>query len=266
MGLVAKSQRSTWGWLRLIILILALFVVAMNAWLSQLRSTDWDRPLWVVIYPINADQGADTQLYVDALLEGHFDDIEHFMAREARHYDLPLETPLEVYLAPPLTEYPPKPPQNPSMLDSVLWSLNLRYWAWKNDSWTGSAPDIKVYLKLHSPKTHQVLEHSLGLQKGMIGVVNGFASVDYQAQNNFVTIHEVLHTLGATDKYDLSNNQPIWPDGYADPELEPLLPQAYAEVMGGRIPRTSTTAEMPESLEQVLVGEKTAQEINWAQP
>lgn len=260
------AKRSSWGWIRLVVLLITLFVVALSTWLTQLRTTDWDRPLWVVIYPINADQDPQTQLYVDALLEEHFAEIESFMQTEAEHYEVAIEKPLEVHLAPPLSVQPPTPPKGGSPLKIVFWSLELRYWAWKNDNWQGPTPDIKVYLRLFSPRHHSVLEHSLGLQKGMIGVVNGFASVEYQAQNNFVTIHEILHTLGATDKYDLGNNQPIWPDGYAEPDLQPRFPQRQAELMGGRIPFSAEKSVMPESLEQVIIGPKTAQEINWLSP
>ena len=260
-------HRSFWGRLRLILLILLLLIVSLNSFLSRVRSTDWQDSLWLVVYPINADQRADTQLYIDALQEDHFDDIEQFLSREAQRYGVTVEDPIRVFLAPEISEQPPLPQREISILQSVIWSLKLRFWAWQNDSWQEDiAPDIKIYLRLFSPHNRQVLEHSLGLQKGMIGVVNGFASVDYQAQNNFVTVHEIMHTLGASDKYEVGNNQPIWPEGYADPYQKPVLPQYRAEVMGGRVPQSKGFSLIPESLEQVVVGPKTAQEVNWIQP
>jgi hypothetical protein len=107
------------------------------------------------------------------------------------------------------------------------------------------------------------LSHSLGLQKGLIGVVNAFASEKQAAQNDVVIAHELLHTLGATDKYDPRTNQPEFPDGYADPQRQPALPQEYAEIMAGRVPVTADRAEMPDGLDAVLIGAKTAREINW---
>jgi hypothetical protein len=56
---------------------------------------------------------------------------------------------------------------------------------------------------------------------------------------------------------------PVYPDGFAEPDKDPLLPQDYAEIMGGRIPLSEGEAEIPESLDQVLVGAVTAREINW---
>jgi hypothetical protein len=76
--------------------------------------------------------------------------------------------------------------------------------------------------------------------------------------------HELLHALGATDKYDLQDDQPIAPDGFAEPERQPLYPQSFAELMGGRIPVSRTEATTPESLQQVLIGAKTASEIGWS--
>ncbi len=260
------ATRSFWSKVRLIFLLMLLLAIALNAYLSRVRSTDWNDTLWLVIYPVNADNRADTQRYLNALQPEHFADIETFFIREAARYGITAVKPIEVKLAPPVAKQPPKPPRNASVLESVIWSLHLRYWGWKNNTWKGVDPDIKMYLRLFSPQNRQVLEHSLGLQKGMIGVVNGFASIDYQAQNNFVTVHETLHTLGASDKYALETNQPIWPQGYADPRQIPLFPQYRAEAMGGRVPQTETLSLMPENLEQVVVGPETAAEINWIEP
>ena len=75
--------------------------------------------------------------------------------------------------------------------------------------------------------------------------------------------HELLHTLGATDKYSLTSNLPRFPDGFADPTLKPAMPQKKAELMAGRIPLDEQHAEMPESLRSVVVGRLTAAEIGW---
>jgi hypothetical protein len=122
---------------------------------------------------------------------------------------------------------------------------------------------VRVFVLYHDPDRVTRLSHSLGLQKGLIGVVNAFASEKQAAQNDVVIAHELLHTLGATDKYDPRTNQPVFPDGYADPQRQPALPQEYAEIMAGRVPVTADRAEMPDGLDAVLIGAKTAREINW---
>jgi hypothetical protein len=81
--------------------------------------------------------------------------------------------------------------------------------------------------------------------------------------NNVVIAHEILHTLGATDKYDLATLAPLYPAGYAEPDREPLHPQSFAEIMAGRYATDEDTFEMPEALDSVLVGDQTAYEIRW---
>jgi hypothetical protein len=75
--------------------------------------------------------------------------------------------------------------------------------------------------------------------------------------------HELLHTLSATDKYDLSNGLPLYPIGYADPTQQPLHPQRRAELMGGRVPVHPNKAEIPRDLNQTTMSELTAREIGW---
>jgi len=107
------------------------------------------------------------------------------------------------------------------------------------------------------------LPHSTALSKGRVGLVNIFADKSYARQNNVIVAHELLHTVGATDKYDLSNNQPAYPTGFAEPEKLPRYPQDFAELMAGRIPLSENEAEIPEELGQTLIGDLTAREIGW---
>ena len=139
----------------------------------------------------------------------------------------------------------------------------MRYWAWRVDDPPGAAPDIKLFVLYHDPSISPSVPHSVGLQKGLFAVVHVFADASMKGSTDTVIAHELLHTLGATDKYDLHTNQPFFPDGYAEPDRQPLLPQAYAEIMAGRVPLTQADAEMPGSLDEALIGGKTAREINW---
>ena len=81
--------------------------------------------------------------------------------------------------------------------------------------------------------------------------------------NDVVLAHELLHTLGATDKYDLRNDEPIFPDGYGNPLQVPLLPQRTAELMAGRRIIAPGRWEQVSDLDQVVLGPTTAAEINW---
>ena len=248
--------------IRIAILLFILFMVAMGAWLTQLRSTDWNNSLWVKIYPINGDGSEDSDDYIAGLSVDSFAGIEEFLAREVRRYGKKIERPIRIELGQPVSEQPPAVDDDGNMLDIALWSLRMRWWA------SGVAgdqdridPDVRIFVRYHSPRQTLALENSVGLQKGMVGIVNAYSSRRHRGRNNVVIAHEFLHTLGATDKYDPATAMPLAPQGFAEPDRSPLYPQAKAELMGGRIPLSSDTAEMPPSLRQVIIGPQTAREI-----
>ena len=81
--------------------------------------------------------------------------------------------------------------------------------------------------------------------------------------NEFIIAHELMHMVGSARPLRPGDESAGFPDGYAEPDLEPLLPQRKAEIMGGRIPVTRQTSETPYSLEDVVVGPVTAREIGW---
>lgn len=248
--------------LRISVLLFILFLVAANAMLTKIRTTDWDEQLWVVLYPIHGDGSESVNRYIKNLEAITFKPVADFFQEEGLLYNLTIKDPIAVYLAPPVETIPPKPPQGGNFLQVMWWSLKLRYWAHNNDTFDGPS-NIKLYIVYHDPELSQTLDHSLGLEKGLIGVVNGFAKYSYEGRNNVVIAHELMHTLGASDKYAPNTGQPLYPDGYAHPERNPLHPQEMAEIMGGSIPLSPNEIEMPENLSETLVGPKTAEEINW---
>jgi len=254
---------STFRKLRILTLLIILFLVAAGTYLTQLRTTDWDRPLTVAIYPINGDGSAVSRGYINGLSLENFEVIEEFFADEAEHYRLSLKQPVDLVMGPVLAELPPEPPRDRNVLGVMWWSLKMRLWSKGIGSDYGPPADIRMYVLYSDPDTNPRLAHSLGLQKGLLGVVHAFAGRREAGGNNMVIAHELLHTLGATDKYDLQTNQPIFPIGYAEPDKNPVLPQQYAEIMGGRIPLSKNKAVQPVSLSSVLVGKQTAIEIRW---
>jgi hypothetical protein len=252
-----------WRRLRIAILLVILLFVALNTYFDRVYSTDWNIPLRVAAFPINADGSEVTARYISQQPAAAFEPIETFFEQEARQYGLQMERPIRLIPARQLSEAPPGLDRGGSALSVLLWSLRMRYWAWRVDAPPGPAPDIELFLPYHDPAISPALPHSVGLQKGLLGVVHVFADARMRGSNDVVIAHELLHTLGATDKYDLRSNQPIHPDGYAEPDRQPLYPQSFAELMAGRIPISSAEATTPQSLQQVLIGAKTAREIGW---
>ncbi len=248
---------------RVVILLYLLLMVGLSSIWARERSTDWDAPLVVAIYPINGDGRKATRKYIRQLDKDTFTGIEEFFSREAERYQLVIKKPVDIDLAKQIRELPPKPPGNHASVPSIMaWSLKMRYWSWNMDNYD-YPKDIQVFVIYFDPKIHKSVAHSLGLQKGLIGVVNAFADKKMYKQNNIVIAHEILHTVGASDKYDPGTNQPIFPIGFAEPDKEPSLPQKKAEIMAGRIPVDVNKAKPPKSLKKVLVGETTATEIRW---
>ena len=251
--------------LRIAVLLLVLFIVAADTYMTKVRSVSWDETLWVGIYPINPDNDIVTARYIENLSSRQFEDIEEFFKDEAEAFGLTIPQPFDVHLAHPVYELPPAPPSGDSVLATIWWSLKLRYWVFIHDD-ADFSPHIRVFVVYHNFDREVDLAHSLGLQEGMIGVVHAYAHRELEGKNNLVIAHELLHTLGATDKYDRATGQPIYPQGYAKPDKTPRYPQQYAELMGGTIPVTQEESVMPRSLNGALIGEQTAMEINWLQP
>jgi hypothetical protein len=253
-----------WRNVRIAILLLVLIWAAGHTWLERIASTGWKEPLWVGIFPVNADGTQAAQSYIAALDEHEFADIEDFITREAHRYGKTLTEPVHIALYPEVNQAPPRLERNAGMLGTVLWSLRLRWFAWRSVDFGGRAPPrVRLFVLYHDPQTLQTVPDSHGMQKGLIGVVHAFALQSMAGSNSIVIAHELLHTLGATDKYDPSNGEPLFPGGFADPDRKPLYPQEKAEIMAGRRALAEHETQMPSTLGAVVVGPATAAEIRW---
>jgi hypothetical protein len=243
--------------------MLILAFVGISTWLTQARSTDWNNSLWVKVYPINADGSDVSKKYIDKLKVEDFKDIETFVAAEVSRYGKSISRPLRVELGEQVHEQPPQMDAAPNVLGVMLWSLKMRWWASSTAGEQDSIePDVRIFVRYHAPDQVFVLESSVGLQKGMVGIVNAYASRRQRGTNNLIIAHEFLHTLGATDKYSPVTGHPNVPDGIADPTRKPLYPQTKAEIMGGRIALADDDSVIPKSLKYALIGPLTASEIN----
>lgn len=248
---------------RVTILLFILVLVAGVTWMTKQRALNWDYTLDVVIYPINADKTEITRAYIASLRTDAFQPIDTMMLDEARRHGMTRNAPVRVWVAPEVDAMPPVPAPGGNVFSIMTWSLKLRYWAWRHDRFDRTKPNIRLFALFHDPARTPALAHSQGLEKGMLGVAHVFASTSQEGSNNVVLAHEMLHTLGATDKYDLRTTLPLFPDGYAEPQKSPRFPQEFAELMGGRIPVSDSRAEIPDDLSQCMVGAATARELKW---
>ena len=248
---------------RIAILLFILLLVGMDSLLTRWRSTDWDQSLVVVVYPINGDDSRESAAYIDFLNEDHFANIAVFFNDQAGLHAVELIDPFVIKLAPELKMNPPLPPTDSSIFKAVWWSLKMRYWSLRHDSYKDIPADIKVFVRYHQFRENKRIDHSIGLEKGRICIVNAYAHPLLMLRNQVIITHEILHTLGATDKYDYTTEMPLYPEGFADTGQRPLFPQQTAEIMAGYIPLSENKSIMAASLAESMVGAKTAREIGW---
>ncbi len=250
--------------LRFLVLLMLLAGAAIYTQGQRFATQGWYKPLQVVIFPINADGYTATEKYIKQLKTKDFIAIDEFIARESEKYDVISSTPTVTRLGSTIDAFPPVPPApGSSTLSIILWSLRLRWWTFTNTPDDVSNKErVRIFALYQQGREGVPLKHSLGLQKGLVGIVHVYALQEQTEQNNIVIAHELLHTVGATDKYG-PNGHPMHPDGYAQPNQAPLHPQHRAEIMAGRIPLSSNKWKMAESLKSVVVGPQTAQEIKW---
>jgi hypothetical protein len=253
-----------WRKLRIAILLFILAVAVYSNWYDRLSTTDWDETLWIGIFPVNADDGEVGARYIASLSAQDLADVEAFINEEAHRYGVRIGRPVRVDLYPPVDEKPPQHDVDGSMLATMWWSLKVRLYARRNSHPPGlPPPQIRIFVMFHDPNFTRSVPHSVGLQRGLVGVVHAYAELEMMSANNVVIAHEILHTLGATDKYDAATLAPLYPAGFAEPDLDPRFPQELTEIMAGRHSLDEQTFEMPASLDEVVVGTTTAREIRW---
>lgn len=248
--------------IRIALLLIILLLVIHHQFNDKARVASWANPLFIAVYPVNAEGGAFSQRYIQRLEEKDFEEIERFIEREGERYGLELDRPVYIQLGDPIAESPPAPPIGGNFLQRAGWIARMRWWRWRFDN-QGMDPDIIVLARYFEPENNRRLPHSTGVEQIRVAIANLFASKSMRGENLVVLAHEILHTIGATDKYDLVSGLPIYPDGFAQPERQPLFPQRIAEIMAGRIPIAESRARQAQSLQQVIIGPRTAAEIGW---
>ncbi len=244
----------------LFLLSILIYVIADQA-IAKHYSTAWNHPLHVVIYPINGDLSEQSQQTINALSEHNFTSIKHFIKKQSEHYGILIYHPIKIKIAPQINKPPTLPQLDAGIVSTMIWSLKMRWWAWYENTYSG-AKDIRLFVEYYAKESSES-QISVGLEKGMMALVKNYADEQLMERNNVIIAHEMLHTLGATDKYDPISLLPYFPHGYAYPELGRNQQRNTCEIMGGRIPYANNLAVVPESLGDCLIGKMTAKEIGW---
>jgi hypothetical protein len=250
---------------RVAVLLLVLFGVALYAW-NDVRSRrarhDWANPLEVAVVVL-AEPGVDTAA-LDAFRE-RLPALEERLASEKLRYQPGSWKPFAFTMFGPL---PPSGPAPKLEEDGFFALAGHSYALWRyfgevdeRAHLTARAYASRIYVTVRAPRdANRTLVEGESEQDGRIGNVDvelDPGSVDFAL---IVVAHELMHTLGATDKYD-PQGHPKVPEGLAEPELGML--QTRVEIMAQTRPVAADLFVQPDTLDDVAVGSTTALEIGW---
>jgi hypothetical protein len=264
----AAARKPNWAFrVRVSILIAVLLMVAgyaaRDVYVRRAR-TDWERTLLVAVVVLEVEP-------VDASALASFSErlplLQEKLALEARRFRPELGLPFEFQLFGPIeVKTPPPVPSGDSFFE--LGAHAYRQWRYLEsiDAHAGVASrayDGRLYVTVRPPRQGgKTLVEGFSQHGGRIGSVS--VELDDQMVDLalLVVAHELLHTLGASDKYDATGHV-IVPHGLADPMLEPLYPQTHVEIMARNRPLAPGKEVVPESLDELRIGSRTAIEIGW---
>jgi hypothetical protein len=248
--------------LRILTLLLVLLAILIYGWIPSSPKPDWSRPLQVTVFPVNADGSEVAASFISGLQGSDFDPLQRYFQDQAQRHDAPVSTPFHFELGETLTEAPPIPRGDLAGWDKLKWAISLRWWHWRL-SRRHPGTDIVVLGRYKMPVPGGIDLHSIGMPSPRLALVSAIADEELQGLNRVKLAHELLHTVGATDLYDPSTGEPLWPAGYAKSAQQPQFPQQSAELMAGRIPTTPRRSRPAGALRLTSIGQRSAREIGW---
>jgi hypothetical protein len=262
-----RSARSrTFFRVRVSILLVVLVSVLVYAWKDVSRRharNDWKRTLSVGL--VVARLGPVDDAAVRAL-RARARELEEILAAEReRHHGPGGPRPFEIIVLGPVdvTEKPPAPTGN-DVAGLARYAYEKSRYAARIDA-EGKLDthglDARIYVVARPGRDRSFVE-GVSEQGGRVGFVEvdlDDSMVDFTL---FVFAHELMHTLGASDKYDASGATMI-PVGLAEPDAVPRFPQRFAEIMARTRPVAEGNERAPASLDELRVGPTTAREISW---
>lgn len=252
---------------RVSILLAILAGALFWAWLdvhSRRERNGWQRPLSVAIVLVERAPIADGAVVA---FRDRIPALESRLADESHLYRPDWLHPFALTFIGPAnaTEDPPRAADD-SWMTAARQSFQIWRWTSRVDREAGFDPepyDSCIYVVARPPARaeHERVEGESeeGGRRGTVSVELDASMADFAL---FVVAHELLHTLGASDKYDEAGRTLV-PQGLAEPDRLPRFPQRFAEVMARNVPISATEERPPETLDELAVGPATAAEIGW---
>ena len=251
--------------IRVAILLFVLFVVILYA-IRDVRSrrarNAWERTLDVAVVLVEVEGRGRLDPGAGVALQDRLVALEDRLRAEAERHGMRTAKPFRFRLFGPVVAgaAPPRPAGD-GALDLAKQAALLDRWVANVDPRAGVVPDhwdTRIYVVARPPasETRNVVEGE-SQEGGRIGIVDVELDARMADLTLFVVAHELLHTLGASDKYDEAGRVRE-PDGLVEPERAPLYPQPFAEVMARNRPVTRDREVVPVSLDELGVGPATA--------
>jgi hypothetical protein len=253
---------------RVTVLLLVLVTVLAWGW-RDLRSrrlrNDWDHTLHVAVVMLRVapvdDRAFDAIRGRGPALEDRLDD-------EIRRYRLGAPRPfLFTFFGPVNVAAPPPSPEGGGLLDLAAHSWDTWRYVREVDERAGVDAgrfDTRLYVVVRAAAVGgRTWAEGHSEQGGRTGSVEVEMSDNDSADFALIVVaHELLHTLGAEDKYD-DHGRTLIPLGLAEPDRNPSLPQRFTEIMARDRPVGPGDERPPDGLDDVAVGPTTAHEIGW---
>src|SRR3989338_5589745 len=137
-----------------ILILLGIFAAAWGlTWLEQSMLRAWRAPLNVEVVPINGDGSAQATEAIRALKVEDFSDINAFVERETTRFGVKQSPAINLILLPELRKTPPVPPRDGSVLKTIFWSLQLRWWVYQQSGQLlPELGTVKLFVLYHAPE------------------------------------------------------------------------------------------------------------------
>ena len=265
-----KPRSRRFFYIRVSVLLAVLAGVLLWGWRdvrSRHARNEWDHTLLVAIVVVRLEPLDDIGI---AAFDKQLPALEDRLSAELARYRPGAPHPFRFELKKPIDGAPPPPaPASDGPIDLAKYAWAQGSYVDDIDKRAGIDPalyDVRIYVALRRPRQAEVtLAEGRSQQGGRVGIVEMELDTDAEGAHLplVVVAHELMHTLGATDKYDPATGRSLVPIGLAEPERAPLYPQRYAEIMSRNRPISATEEKVPEGFDQIAVGPATAREIGW---
>ena len=207
---------------------------------TSVRTTSWKQTLWVGIFPMNGDGSEVSDALRARPARPRISPASRRSSRaEAARYGVTLDA---ARCASSCTRRPQSAARcstrGSGPLAAMWWSLKMRWYARQRRRRAGARalahPRVRAVSRSRGERDACRIRSACRRDSSASCMPLRIARC--AAQNTIVIAHETMHTVGATDKYDLSTGEPVYPDGYAEPDRSPRFPQPKAEIMAGQRP------------------------------